>query len=128
MLLSRIVGALREAVPSKSKGVVGLTNEALLSSALLTFKDTDSVDFLWLDCEGLHDAPKAFWEMYKAKALAPSCHVVFTSIHTQKPGLIRAWQEFTQQYTGTVFGDMYLFRYTNLVKPQMMSCMRGILQ
>jgi hypothetical protein len=125
--MPKVVGALKDCVGEGKAGAIGAMNDVMFATVLGSFRDTDSIDYLWLDCTGLRDAPLAFWELYKARALAPVCHVVFTSVPDQKPGLRRAWQELSHHYGGTQFGNLFLFTFTNLVKPPTMSCMKGLI-
>ena len=125
MLISNVVGALNTMCGS-SKGVVGITNNDALTSALDLYGNKDELEFLWIDCEGVMEPTLAFWMLAKNKALSSKCRVVFTNAGVNKPGLIRAWQEFTQLYCGTIFGSLYLMEYNNRVKPQIVSSMKGI--
>jgi hypothetical protein len=126
MTMDLLINALRKVAVAANGGAVAMPTDEIVKDVIEKFKGSNRITFVWLDCESVTDAPLAFWKLYKAKALADVCHVVFTSATTSKPGLIRAWQEMTQLYGGTVFGDLYLMRFTNLVKPVIVSCMKGI--
>ena len=125
MLISNAVGALNSMCGSH-RGVVGITSDAALLSALDLYGNEDELEFLWIDCEGVSEPTLAFWKLAKGRALATKCRVVFTNAGVSKPGLVRAWQEFTQLYCGTIFGSLYLMEYNNRVKPQIVSSMKGL--
>jgi hypothetical protein len=83
------------------------------------------LNFVWIDCEGCQDPVMNFWILVRDGALASKCNVVFTNANAQKPGLIRAWEELSKQYGGARFGSLYVVEYTDTLKPQVVSSMKG---
>ena len=125
MLISNVVKALSVA-SGHGEAVIGCTNDRMHDVVMRMHRGTDSLGFVWLDCEGMTDAPKGFWMLVKERALAPECHVVFTNANVNKAGHVRAWQELSTMYAGALFGDVFVLTYNNRVKPQMVSSMKGL--
>lgn len=125
MLLSNVAKCFSVA-SGHGESVIGCTNDRMHEIVMRMHRGTNSLGFVWFDCDGMADAPKGFWELVKEDALAPECHVVFTNAGVNKPGLIRAWQELSTQYAGALFGNVFVLTYTNKVKPQPVSSMKGL--